>query len=174
MPNWTFNRIKIKGSEESIKKFLAASKNEEGHYHFGSWFPIPETFTKYDTTNYPNGEGLEVGKTYGIVYGNPFVATKELIEEYKQATKEQSEKYGCVGWYDWNVMNYGCKWDCEVIVEDNIGDTLLYLYCETPWCAPVEFLKKLSALFPDFVIKCDSEYEDGDRESYEYNCGEEM
>ena len=76
----------------------------------------------------------------------------ELIQEYekyvrghKRAKAYQQKKYGVVGWYDWNVKYYGCKWDeklenwelkCE---RDN--SIVLSAQMETPWSVPMAFIE---------------------------------
>lgn len=86
MPNWVFNTITIKGKNEDIERFLSdANKYGNGTIKFSSWIPVPETFIKYDTTNHPDGKGLEIGKRAGYREDSPIV-TQELIDEYKAAT----------------------------------------------------------------------------------------
>ena len=171
MPNWTNNAITVRGPKEVLDKMLAdAKRNEQGNYAFSSWLPMPETYHKYDTTNHPNGEGLRVGEHVNWDKDSPIV-TEELIEEYKQATKEQKEKYGVVGWYDWNCANYGCKWDMEFenLVRDS--DTELTIYVETPWSAPANFLLTMSQRYPELVFTADSHYEEGEYEVLEFQNG---
>lgn len=178
MPNWTTNNIQIRGTKESLDKFINDGQkrfDDEGkeYYCFGSWIPRPETYDKYDTTNYPYGERLVVGNRVGWDKDSP-VVTEELIEEYKQASKEQMEKYGAIGWYDWNKLNYGCKWDSDFDLKRE-SDTLLTFECDTPWCAPEAFLLTISQRYPDLEIELYAHYEDGFNDHIIYNdgCGQE-
>lgn len=171
MPNWTNNFITVKGPKEVLDKFIADGKaNENGEYSFNSWIPIPETFIKYDTTNHPDGRGLEVGKKVGWEEDSPIV-TEELIEEYKQATKEQQEQYGVVGWYDWNCRNYGCKWDMTFDDFERRSDTELYIKVDTPWSAPNTFLLTISERYPGLELVADSHYEEGEWEILRFSYG---
>ena len=159
MPNWTENQIIVKGPKEVLDRMLTeGTKLDDGSYHFGSWFPIPETYIKYDTTNHPNGEYLEVGKPISWQKGAP-VATEELIEEFKKATAEQKEKYGAVGWYNWNVMTYGCKWDSD-FKPVRTDDDKLVITVDTPWSAPKPFLQKMSNRYPELQFDLYAHYED--------------
>ena len=166
MPNWVFNQITIKGKTENIERFISDSnKNQNGKLSFSSWIPVPETFEKYDTTNYPNGEGLEVGKPFPFENDGP-VVTAELIEEYKAATKLQAEQYGVVGWYDYNLETYGCKWDSKLVIESN-DDEGLVLNCDTPWAAPTNFFITMSNRYPDLSFNMASDSpENGYYEEY--------
>lgn len=173
MPNWTFNTITITGNNDAIKKFKTdAVKHKDGTLSLSSWMPIPETFLKYDTTNHPNGEGLKVGDKWwdGLGPHGDKVVTEELIEEFKQATKEQAEKYGVVGWYDYNVKTFGCKWDSEVAIESE-GDGRITLTADTPWSAPNKWLRTLSKNYPELNFNLHAVYEEGFWEDAEYNEG---
>ena len=175
MPNWTYNTITITGEKEELAKMMNdAVKHDDGdgEIRFSSWFPIPETFLKYDTTNHPNGEGFEVGYGYRDGLGNSGIATEELIAEYKRATKEQREKYGVVGWYDYNKKYFGCKWDCEVRVDDTEqDDETLVLSVMTPWTDCGAFLLRMSARYPTLRFSNYAEYEDDGWQQTDYHNG---
>lgn len=159
MPNWTFNKIKVVGKDEDIEQFISdANKHENGTMSFSSWIPVPETFLRYDTTNYPNGEGLEVGKPSRPWTEDSPIVTEELIEEYKAATKEQMEQYGVVGWYDYNCMTYGCKWDSQIDVASKTKNVLT-LTCDTPWAAPFHFFETMSKRYTGLLFLMHSSYE---------------
>ena len=177
MPNWTYNTITIEGNKETLDMLMNdAVRNEDGKLQLSSWFPIPETFLKYDTTNHPNGEGLRVGERlwpglYELNTPDRPIITEELIEEYKRATQEQKEKYGAVGWYDYNCKYFGCKWDCEVEIEERTDEQVV-LRTDTPWTAPEMFLLRLSLRYPDLYIRDNADYEDGQWEIMEWQNGE--
>ena len=178
MPNWTDNFIQIRGAKEDLDKFINDGVKREGDseevkaqpYSFGSWIPRPETYDKYDTTNYPNGDRLRLGERVSPWDENSPIVTPQLIEEFKQATKEQMEKYGAVGWYDWNKKNYGCKWDEPFSIE-RVSDTEAQINVTTPWTAPDAFLLTISERYPNLEIEVDSHYEDGYNEWNIYNEG---
>ena len=115
---------------------------------------MPETFKKYDTTNHPNGKGLRVGKKIDKDDDSTII-TKELIEEYKQATREQKELYGVVGWYDFNLQTFGCKWDCEVYVESEKDDEIrLASICVVGiWIGRVAKFRRLLELINSLIHK---------------------
>ena len=179
MPNWTSNYIQIRGTKEDLDKFIedgikrTGDDAKEGDYSFGSWIPRPETYDKYDTTNHPNGKGLEVGKPQHPWEKDSLIITAELILEYKRATAEQMQKYGCVGWYDWNLRNYGCKWDMPFFIQ-RTSDTEATIDVDTPWTAPSEFLLTISQRYPTLEFEVNSHYEDGMNDWRIYNEGCEM
>jgi len=161
MPNHITNIITIKGDEARVREVLDFVKDGDALFSLNKIVPMPETFKKYDTTNHPNGKGLEVGYPVGIEDDGPLV-TEELIQEYKLATAEQRVRYGVVGWYDWRIANWGTKWDAYDISK---GDDGTIMFC-TAWDAPEPVIKALSAKFPDVEI-----YHAWADEDYGYNCG---
>jgi len=107
---------------------------EERGVNFSTFLPIPDTFLKFDTTNYES--------------------------EFKDEADKQKKEYGVVGWYDYNCEYFGCKWDSEV--RDLRFNTIKYgdnkyklsFQTTTPWSPPLVFIKRLKELFPnlDFYI----------------------
>lgn len=164
MPNWTYNKIVVKGEKKNLDKFMNDAIRHEGEapLSLSSWLPIPETFLKYDTTNHPDGQGLRVGEKWwdGLGDHGDQVVTEELIEEFKKATTEQREKYGVVGWYDYNRKVFGCKWDSEVNV-DYEGEEIINLSADTPWTAPEAWFRTISKNYPELVFYVKSTYEEG-------------
>lgn len=171
MPNWTYNTITVRGSKEDLNKMMNDAEKTDGVLNLSSWFPVPETFKKYDTTNHPNGEGLKVGEEWWDGLGrHDGVVTEELIGEFKQATKEQKEKYGVVGWYDYNRKMYGVKWNSELQLESQTDEEIV-LTADTPWSAPDAWLFRMSAKYPTLSFHNHAEYEEGFWEDWDYEEG---
>jgi len=76
-------------------------------------------------------------------------------------------------WYDWNVRNWGTKWDVAVSHDDEYPDTeeleyeskgednwVVYKF-NTAWSPPVPAIIKLSSLVPNCVVTLDFEEETG-------------
>lgn len=66
---------------------------------------------------------------------------QEVRDKKKAALKE---KYGYESWYDWNIDNYGTKWD----VGDSQGiqtwdDHELIVYFDSAWSPPIEAYNRL-------------------------------
>ena len=161
MPNWVKNTICIKGDEAQILSFInmglvgsklaAATDVAEGFdrlvtngcnktskmskngnvrvvYNKGltmrSFFPMPTTFLLYDTTNYAN--------------------------KYPKAAKYQKDKYGVVGWYDYNLKTLGCKWDAELenpslSVAKVSKKYVVSFEVETPWSYPQLWMEQIES-----------------------------
>jgi hypothetical protein len=53
-------------------------------------------------------------------------------------------------WYDWNIRNWGCKWDARVIDGETYwSETEWSLIIDTPWGAPLEFFEALAEAHPE-------------------------
>ena len=95
--------------------------------------PAPDTFLKYDTTNY--------------------------AEIFKDEADKQRAEYGVVGWYDYNCLTLGTKWnaeltDCSLKAFDEKPDYYHFDFClDTAWSFPFAWCKYIKEKFPDIVIK---------------------
>lgn len=170
MPNWAYNNFKIKGSEKNILAFLnsgltnsnlpecdniedavkalvdgATTKcvkdrekkffmREEQNsleitYEKGltmrTFRPTPDTFLLYDTTNY--------------------------AKDFPEEAKKQEEEYGAVGWYDYNVLTLGTKWNAPIEIYDyyESPDGMWVIEChnETAWSYPSAWLAYIAREF---------------------------
>lgn len=91
--------------------------------------------------------------------GTYFPIPEELVDTTspsKETNTELIEKYGVDNWYDWNIRNYGCKWDCEAYdtpSTDDInyggGDGTLDIGFDSPWSPPTVWMDKISKKYPD-------------------------
>ena len=165
MPNWCTNKVTIKSSDkETMDKFLKAGKpnkkcnRSEGKYSFESWVPMPRTFHQYGTTNYPNGDGLIVGKPLSWRKDSP-VVTEEIIKKFKAATAYQKKRYGVIGWYDFGLKYWGTKWNADFDIS-RLSDTEVRVEVfDTAWSAPLEFFETIAKKF-GLTIELSAHYED--------------
>lgn len=80
--------------------------------------------------------------------------------------KTNIEKYGSGDWYDWQVKNWGTKWDIGPV--DNMWselhdteDSFLQASFDSAWGPPVEAFKKLFFKYKDRGIKIQLDYFEG-------------
>ena len=78
-----------------------------------------------------------------------FPCPKELRDGVSPAPDDIAEanleKYGAKDWYDWQVENWGVKWDISLdntFITDN--DTCLTATFDSAWCPPIAAYEKLS------------------------------
>ncbi len=176
MPNWSYNTIALQGKKEAVHEFIKLGLRNsnlemsddivedfnllvsdgqtkvtasEGHDFeakkrkicYDKWLsartflPMPDTFLMYDTTNYANAFPVDV-------------------------VKEQKEKYGAVGWYDYNCLTLGTKWNFgldnhgeEVTLEEVAPNVWRFrFYCETAWSMPLAWCGAMKKMFPELTV----------------------
>jgi hypothetical protein len=54
------------------------------------------------------------------------------------------------GWYDWNVENWGTKWDVSDDYQINIWEDSVSLSFDTAWSPPIDFYQHMTEL--DFGV----------------------
>ena len=161
MPNWVHNRTIVCGTKKQIINFLnkvseveIKSENAEQwnaekwaehikqiasqNLTLRSWYQMPKTFIELDTTNqkipFERYEFKSKTEEDKITEYNKYCAKYESEKLYQQ------EMYGVVGWYDYNMLTLGCKWNCKLdsfaflTMESN--HILIELSTETPWSSP--------------------------------------
>ena len=126
MPNHVYTKVQVNGTEEEVQNFFT------------------KHFVEDDRGN----------TTFDF---NTFVAMpEELAGTISPRDKENPdliEKYGADNWYDWNISNWGTKWnsyDNDVNVEDES-------FCfQTAWSLPDPIFAMMAELYPTmtFDIEC--------------------
>ena len=117
MPNWCLNNLSVTGSKAGITLFRKWL-GEDG-FTLQKIKPMPAELEK---TTAPN----------------PHPGSKE--------SKALVEKYGSDNWYDWNVKNWGTKWDVEAEINDDDG--LCMISFDSAWSPPIDAIAELSKQFP--------------------------
>lgn len=147
MPNWCNNRLVVAGKKKDILSFLHYKDGAE-KFIFNNYLPIPQTYDDYDTTN-----SMDSREAF-----NSDEEFNAYREGYENAVKEQKEKYGVVGWYDWRVANYGTKWDIDgkriadlesqLVGVGDEAETTIETTFDTAWSPCVRFVENIAPLFP--------------------------
>ncbi len=152
MPNWVSNSINISGEPEQLEK-LKTQLNQPFSVTHDSW-------------------NIETGKMEKVPtqYNNPIfafwnIAKPTNLEAYfgEQPKHDPSKPvaFDSDHWYDWNIRNWGTKWD--VANQDNdspyndtemeyYGKAIIYSF-STAWSVPFPALINLSSQYPDLNIQ---------------------
>ena len=84
------------------------------------------------------------------------------------------------GWYEWNVSNWGCKWNCDAQDWSRDGNTISFWF-DSPWGPPVELYYKIEqagltvkAEYMEEGMRFVGEFVDGSDETYEYQDVEDL
>lgn len=131
MPNWCNNVLMIQGEHDEVQKLLDLIEGDSSLISFDRIITQPEAL-----------KGT-----------NAFSAYKELAEENKRL-------YGASDWYDWNLKNWGVKWDASnsQLIYDKVsavqfsGLRTVKIAFDTPWNSPEPVIRALASQFPNTNI----------------------
>ena len=120
MPNWCNNGITLRHADPAIVDRAQHSKGL-----LSEFIPTPQ----------------ELLDTMAGSYGD---------DEKQRALEAQEQsnvaKYGHKNWYDWNVANWGTKWDFELENVQRVDENTLTATFDSAWAPPIEAYVKLLAL----------------------------
>ena len=169
MPNWVFNHLAIQGEKSDIDEVKTQLNSP-----FTTNYPTYNTETKaYEpsTKTYSN----PVFSFWNII--RPTDLDTYYLQEDPNADK--SKIWSGDNWYDWNIRNWGTKWDVAQGDYDDWRDTTLdesdgvvrYRF-DTAWSPPCEAIEKLSAQYPQLTFRLSFEEEQGWGGEIHYTNGE--
>lgn len=117
MPNWCNNNVDITATTpEQMEILNRIATREKNQGVFEMVLPLPEILR--DTTS-PTPADLD------SVQRNVMIA-----------------QTGYDNWYDWQVSNWGTKWDVDPIDEQFDGETLSLCF-DSAWAPPITFYERL-------------------------------
>lgn len=140
MPNWVYSHIAITGSHDQIQAF----KKKAGE----SYSVAPDW-----------------GATDGALLFWNFKKPDDLAAYTSSADREQTlgERLQFAGdnWYDWNIRNWGTKWDaCDSDLVNESEDSLDYQMA-TAWSIPTEAFEAMVSQHPELVFEISCQEEQG-------------
>jgi len=68
---------------------------------------------------------------------------KAVLEKVSKAEAQEVWVDGCNNWYDWQVQNWGTKWDPEIFGSCNYDGETLTVSFESAWAPPIAFYEWL-------------------------------
>ena len=154
MPNWVYNTMTVSGDEADVKAF-----HKQGSTAYTSKYMQlgrgvvrmieEEVETQFSFWNFVRPDDSILGDYWG--------------EEPRKATLAEALKFDSNHWYDWNIRNWGCKWDAKLQEVDESGldkGHVAYVF-ETAWGQPQEFFEAVVKQFPHLDFTLDYEEEQG-------------
>jgi len=164
MPNWVYNGLTVEGSPESVKKMMS-QLNEPFTMVHDTWDVSTNTYMKKNTL-YPN----PVFAFWNII--KPTDLDTYWAPQTPEPDLAKAMTFSSDHWYDWNVRNWGTKWDVAVSSEDKAPDTyfeetangdnhVVYYNFETAWSRPMPALINLSTQYPDLLFTLSYQEETG-------------
>ena len=137
MPNWCSNRVTVSGTEEDISKISDIFSDTKSIFNriiqSPDWKRLPN-----EKGQFPQLERMKNPKTGEVMW-----------ETYNFPDGKNDDR-----WYDWNITNWGTKWDITVkSVEFGYeDDEQLEMEFETAWAPPEPICYRLREMFKDLTI----------------------
>ena len=177
MPNWVFNNLTVSGDAVDLAKFkeeIAApyttyhrdlvsvsgewAKNEDGSFKR----EIVESVHESDLSFWNAIAPTDIDAYFGgkdPKPANPDATVAETMAEIKRGFDEDND------WYNWNVRNWGSKWDaCNAELDDRnqskIAGFIEYTF-DTAWGIPEAGMVAMSAKYPELVFHLYAKEEQG-------------
>lgn len=159
MPNWVYNNIQVTGTIEQVKSFIAKAERPR------QWLE--------DTLDSDNGYSFGEQR---FSYANFVPLPADHLAEYfepngwtKDVTTGEMVHTGQTeyNWYNWNIDNWGCKWDAGEIETDyneypNQKDIAWVSYSFTsPWGMPMPVFQAMTEQHPELHFSFEWEEEQG-------------
>lgn len=174
MPNWCYQKLKVKGSAQQIEKFqkdmLAQytkeldgrpDKGKNEPFTFGLFKEFPLILNACDMLCGTNGHNKQqpTGKDRELIIKE---CGKDILKETYgknkpidpvKLSKYLLDKYGNTGWHDWNCSNWGTKWNaCDVSIIHKTPTELTYRY-DTAWSPALAALEFATAKYPELTFR---------------------
>ena len=134
MPNWCSNRVSFYSDDTSaLEKLKNIFESDEP---FNSLVPAP------DWKNTPNDKGeLPVLREMKDTEGRVIHTTYDFPDGKNDDR-----------WYDWNICNWGTKWEIDKGSCDHLDENSFECEFETAWSPPEGIYYALRQLFPDVDV----------------------
>jgi len=158
MPNWVYTEISVHGNPEKIAEFRDKAKKPYNTYY-------PDWKTKEIKEDQMEGDLLfwnfiepEDKTSY---FADAHGTQPEGYESWSMEEKlSHSMKFTGEGWYDWNIRNWGTKWEARGALdqEDEDGKYLRYKF-DTAWSPAEPAFQAIVSQHPElwFGIRCEEE-----------------
>ena len=169
MPNWVYNGLTIEGSPESIKR-LVEQMNKPFKKIADNWNPETHAM-EVKLYTYPNPV-FDFHNIYN--HEQAGISNEEYIKQPDHTLPiAEAMKFSGNHWYDFNVREWGTKWDVAVDPDNKYPDTyiegptpngdnlVVYYNFNTAWSPPMPAIEKLSKQYPTLLFTLSYEEEQG-------------
>jgi hypothetical protein len=120
MPNWCDNSIEIRHADPAMLDRVMKAKDG----FLMEFFPTPQPL-------------IDTARGY-------FGPDKE--KEQQEQMEKNIKEYGYSDWYNWNVANWGTKWDVNFDTINRVDDHCVSGTFQSAWAPPLQAYDKLMEL----------------------------
>ena len=172
MPNWVYNNITVTGKSEEVKKFVEKANQPYSTFHRGDFVVSEDGSKNYDQTIIKENEHKSPLSFWNFKKPENeqayFGASDYKPEGYDELSIEEkmaiSMQFKSDGWYDWNVREWGTKWDAcdtEILNEtyNEDGTASVQYSFSTAWSPAEEAYRAMVEQHPEleFEFYCEEE-----------------
>jgi hypothetical protein len=151
MPNWCANRLTVETPLVNGKNPLAEFLGDGG-LTFEKVAPSPKLVK---STAQRSERDRKTGK---VVQGYMYAPNGDDVAGSRMLTPAQvqylQDNYGAADWYNWNLANWGTKWDIDACNPELSGSEAVFDF-ETAWGPPEGVALTLSKLFGGCTVTLD-------------------
>jgi hypothetical protein len=142
MPNWVFNTVTVSGDKHALNSFVERA---------GKSYTMKTQKLTSDGFEWTEQEVNEPLSFWNFVRPEDSILDEYFGNEREGLSLEERLKHNTNHWYDWNIRNWGCKWDAsDAYVQDlSDDDTSCHLEFNTPWGPPIEAFRAMAGLYPE-------------------------
>ena len=140
MPNWVSNSVRVTGEKKELKRFAEqAGRSYTRKYQDieGKWYEAESNNEHLSFWNFVRPDNSILDEYWG--------------SERQDLSLEERLQHKTNHWYDWNVRNWGCKWDASDVYFEDWDGELAYDF-ETPWSYPEDVLVAMVAQYPTLTF----------------------
>lgn len=143
MPNWVFNSLVIEAEPQVISKIKAQVSAPYECEHL-DW-----------QTNQPVKQMVE----QPFSFWNIIKPTNLDAYHDKPGVKQDISQPD--HWYNWNIRNWGVKWEAKEVYENESDESMLSYNFDTPWGVAENVMLELSRQYPTAKLSLEFEEEQG-------------
>jgi hypothetical protein len=143
MPNWVFNSLVIEAEPQVISKIKAQVSAPYECEHL-DW-----------QTNQPVKQMCE----QPFSFWNIIKPTNLDAYHDKPGVKQDISQPD--HWYNWNIRNWGVKWEAKEVYENESDESMLSYNFDTPWGVAENVMLELSRQYPTAKLSLEFEEEQG-------------
>jgi len=143
MPNWVFNSLMIEAEPQVISKIKAQVSAPYESEHL-DW-----------RTNQPVKQMVE----QPFSFWNIIKPTN--LDAYHDKPDAKQDLSVADHWYNWNIRNWGVKWEAKEVYENESDESMLSYNFDTPWGVAENAMLELSRQYPTAKLSLEFEEEQG-------------
>ena len=113
------NTLTVYGERDELSKFIKAGQGENQAFEMQQHLPCPQSLLDAVASSWSKDEPAR-WRTFvddpENTYWTEEVYAVRVAEHEKQGIlyKQNMKKYGHASWYDWQIANWGTKWDVDM------------------------------------------------------------